>query len=79
MLRLAHKYTVDTLDNKCDFTRFNPQPLGTLKRERNKILFEIQREVIATSLKKSYIELVISVPQTAAPNVDMQRVIFKNW
>ena len=68
MFKLCETYEVDRKILKCDFIRYSPAEISTIKTANSQIYINIPREDSVISLLNSYLELNFDVLQAATNN-----------
>ena len=68
MFKLNEKYEINRNILKCDYIRYSPSEISTIKTANSQIFINIPREDSVISLLNSYLELIFDVLDTATNN-----------
>ena len=68
MSKFNEKYEIDRRILKCDYIRYSPAEISTIKTAKSQIYINIPREDSVISLLKSYLELNFDVLQASTNN-----------
>ena len=68
MFKLSEKYEIERSILKCDYIRYSPSEISTIKTPNNQIYINIPREDCVISLLKSYLEINFDVLKAATGN-----------
>ena len=68
MFKLSEKYQIDRKILKCDYIRYSPSEISTIKASNSQIYINIPREDSLISLLKSYLDLNFDVLNAATNN-----------
>ena len=68
MFKLSKKIEIDRRTLKCDYIRYSPSEISTIKTPNSQININIPREYSVISLLKSYLELNCDILNAATGN-----------
>ena len=68
MFKLNEKYEINRDTLKCDYIRYSPSEISTIKTANSRVYINIPREGSVNSLLNSYLELNFDVLHAATNN-----------